>query len=231
MKSILIPRQAHQAASMIQAVKECGYLPVHVPLIETQPPADIQALNDAHNRHYDWIIFSSANAVRAWCTQPFQADALAVVGKNTARVLEEYGYQPTLIAPKEASHAAGLVRIFPKGEGSVLLPQADIAGATLAQGLKNLGWSVHVVEAYRTRARQLSEEEKKKIASVSAIAFTSGSTVRSYYQAMGAVPHGTIIGSIGPTTTAVCKEYGFTVDVEPVHASAPALIQAIAEKL
>ena len=90
--------------------------------------------------------------------------------------------------PQGEQSAAGLAAEFPPYDdvldpiNRVFLPRADIATETLAEGLKDLGWEVEDVTAYRTvRATPppAPVREAIKTGKFDAVVFTSSSTVRN----------------------------------------------------
>jgi uroporphyrinogen-III synthase/uroporphyrinogen III methyltransferase/synthase len=67
---VLVTRAAHQAGKLSEGLRLLGAEPVEVPVIEICPPASFEPLDaairqlDHQPAHYDWMIFTSANAVR-----------------------------------------------------------------------------------------------------------------------------------------------------------------------
>jgi uroporphyrinogen III methyltransferase/synthase len=114
----------------------------------------------------------------------------------------------------------------------ILLPRADIATETLAEGLRHRGWEIDDVTAYRTvRAAPPAAEIRDAIKSggFNAVCFTSSSTVRNLVGIAGKPHNRTVVACIGPQTAATAREFGLRVDVEPEVATVPALIEALAE--
>jgi hypothetical protein len=131
------------------------------------------------------------------------------------------GIEPDLVPEGEQS-AAGLAAEFPPYDdvldpiNRVFLPRADIATETLSEGLRNLGWEVEDVTAYRTvRATPppAPVREAIKTGKFDAVVFTSSSTVRNLVGIAGKPHSSTIIAVIGPATARTCEEHGLRVDV------------------
>jgi uroporphyrinogen III methyltransferase/synthase len=132
-----------------------------------------------------------------------------------------------------------LLDIFPEYDevldpvNRVLLPRADIATETLAEGLRQAGWETDDVTAYRTvRAAPPppAVREAIKTGGFDAVLFTSSSTVRNLVGIAGK-PHGrTVVGVLGPKTAETAREFGLRVDVQPETPELPALIAALAEE-
>jgi uroporphyrinogen III methyltransferase / synthase len=100
----------------------------------------------------------------------------------------------------------------PAGGGSVLLARAAEARDVLPEGLRERGWSVEVVEAYRTVQGRPSADELAAAAGADVVTFTSSSTVRNFLAVCDTVPP--VVACIGPVTAATAREHGLHVDVE-----------------
>src|SRR6202012_5196273 len=105
-------------------------------------------------RHpYDWVVFSSANAVEAVLQRLPDVRALgpariAAIGPGTAAALLAARLVADLV-PKR-SVAEGLLEEFPArgpAGGRVLLPHAVDGRPVLPDGLTSAGWEVDVVDA------------------------------------------------------------------------------------
>ena len=114
----------------------------------------------------------------------------------------------------------------------VLLPRADIATETLAEGLRERGWEIEDVTAYRTvRAAPPPAETREmiKTGGFDAVCFTSSSTVRNLVGIAGKPHARTIVACIGPKTAETAAEFGLRVDVQPETAAVGPLVDALAE--
>jgi uroporphyrinogen III methyltransferase/synthase len=101
----------------------------------------------------------------------------------------------------------------------------------LAEGLKELGWEVEDVTAYRTvRATPppAPVREAIKTGKFDAVVFTSSSTVRNLVGIAGKPHASTIIAVIGPATARTCEEHGLRVDVIAAKPSVVDLADALA---
>src|ERR1700712_2918310 len=67
-KRILITRTRHQASDLATRLEALGAIPILIPTIEIAPPHSFSALDAALTclRTYDWLLFTSANAVEAF---------------------------------------------------------------------------------------------------------------------------------------------------------------------
>jgi len=99
-------------------------------------------------------------------------------------------------------------------------------------GLKERGWEVDDVTAYRTvRAAPppASVREALKGGGVDAVLFTSSSTVRNLVGIAGKPHERTTIAVIGPQTAAAATELGLRVDVQASEPTTAALVAALAD--
>ncbi len=247
---VLVPRTKEQAGVMSSRLASYGAVPVEVPTIAVEPPRTPtqmeRAIKGLVTGRYEWIVFTSTNAVRAVREkfEEFGLDArafagvkIACVGETTGDAVRAFGIKPELLPSGEQS-SEGLLADFPPYDeildpiDRVLLPRADIATETLAAGLRELGWEIDDVTAYRTvRAAPPAAEIRDAIKSggFQAVCFTSSSTVRNLVGIAGKPHARTVVACIGPQTAATAREFGLRVDVQPEHATVPALIDALAE--
>ena len=247
---VLVPRTKEQAASVSERLRSYGAVPQVVPTIAVEPPRAPQqmerAIKGLVTGRYQWIAFTSANAVRAvrekleeygLDARAFAGIKVAAVGEQTAAALGEFGIKPDLVPEAEQS-SEGLAAAWPPYDdvldpiNRVLLPRADIATETLVARLTDLGWESEDVTAYRTvRAAPPPAPIREAIkgGGFDAVLFTSSSTVRNLIGIAGK-PHAvTAVAVIGPQTAQTAAEYGLRVDVTAPRASATALVDALAE--
>ncbi|HEY5989997.1 MAG TPA: uroporphyrinogen-III synthase [Streptosporangiaceae bacterium] len=247
---VLVPRTKEQAASLCDRLRSHGAVPEVVPTIAVEPPRTPQqmerAIKGLVTGRYQWIAFTSANAVRAvrekleeygLDARAFAGVSVAAVGEQTAAALGQFGIKPDLVPDSEQS-SEGLAAVWPPYDEAldpmnrVLLPRADIATETLAARLTELGWEAEDVTAYRTvRASPPPApiREAIKTGGFDAVLFTSSSTVRNLIGIAGK-PHAiTVVVVIGPQTAQTAAEYGLRVDVMAPKPSATALVDALAE--
>jgi uroporphyrinogen III methyltransferase / synthase len=246
---VLVPRTQAQAGSMVDRLEGYGATADVVPTIAVEPPRTPQQMEKAVKGlvtgRYEWIGFTSVNAVRAVRErfEEFGLDArafaglkVAAVGGVTAGALREWGINPDLVPSTEQS-AAGLLEDWPPFDevldpiNRVLLPRADIATETLVAGLRDMGWEVDDVTAYRTvRAAPPAAEIRDAIkgGDYDAVVFTSSSTVRNLVGIAGKPHPATVVACIGPATAKTAQEHGLRVDVLAPEASALSLVDALA---
>jgi len=225
-------------------------VPEEVPTISVEPPRTPQqmerAIKGLVTGRYEWVAFTSVNAVKAvrerfeeygLDARAFAGIKVAVVGDATAAAVRDFGIKPDLVPSGEQS-AAGLLEDFPPYDSvfdpinRVFLPRADIATETLAAGLVELGWEVDDVTAYRTvRATPPPAPIREAIkgGGFDAVVFTSSSTVRNLVGIAGKPHASTVIACIGPQTAKTAEEHGLRVDVLAAEPSVSTLAEGLAE--
>jgi uroporphyrinogen III methyltransferase / synthase len=248
--TVLVPRTKDQAGEMSERLTSYGALPVEVPTIAVEPPRSPaqmeRAVKGLVDGRFQWVVFTSTNAVRAvWekfgefglDARAFSGVKIACVGESTADRVRAFGISPELVPAGEQS-SLGLLDEFPPYDSvfdpvnRVLLPRADIATETLAEGLRERGWEIEDVTAYRTvRAAPppATTREMIKTGGFDAVCFTSSSTVRNLVGIAGKPHARTIIACIGPKTAETAAEFGLRVDVQPDTAAVGPLVDALAE--
>jgi uroporphyrinogen III methyltransferase/synthase len=247
---VLVPRTKEQAGVMSERLGIHGAVPVEVPTISVEPPRSPaqmeRAVKGLVDGRYQWVVFTSTNAVRAvWekfvefglDARAFSGVKIACVGEATADKVRSMGINPELL-PSGDQSSDGLLADFPPYDDildpvdRVLLPRADIATETLAAGLRDRGWEIDDVTAYRTvRAAPPPAETREmiKTGGFDAVCFTSSSTVRNLVGIAGKPHARTIVACIGPATAETATEFGLRVDVQPEVAQIGALVDALAE--
>jgi uroporphyrinogen III methyltransferase/synthase len=247
---VLVPRTKEQAGSLSARLRSYGSVPEEVPTISVEPPRNPQQMDKAIRGlvegRYEWVAFTSVNAVRAvrekfdeygLDARAFSGLKIAAVGEKTAEAMEAWGLRADL-KPSGEQSARGLLEDWPEYDdlldpiNRVFLPRADIATETLVAGLLDLGWEVDDVTAYRTvRATPPPAPTREAIKSgrFDAVVFTSSSTVRNLVGIAGKPHTSTIIAVIGPATAKTAEEHGLRVDVLAPSPSVEVLADALAD--
>jgi uroporphyrinogen III methyltransferase/synthase len=232
-RRIVVTRAFEQASGLVEQLRRLGAEVVMLPTIEIAEPADGAAAlgaSAARVAEYDWVVFTSANAVERFFVflgdaRDFRAARVAAIGPGTAGALARRGIAADLVP--SGSLAESLVDDFPAGPGRVLLPQAAAARDVLSEGLRAKGWDVTVVEAYTTRPTTPSPDALAAAATSDAIAFTSSSTVTNYLDVAGAHDVPPVVACIGPVTATTARERGLEVTVEASDHTVEGLVAAL----
>jgi uroporphyrinogen-III synthase len=182
MRRVLITRAPHQASALAEALRECGCEPVLVPAIEIAPPTSTCALDAsiASVTSFDWLIFTSANAVQAFaerylalqgrafrpsvkyleeggCLIPTEGRPLvAAIGPATARAVVQHLEAEPSVVPQQAVAESFAEALLPyalqadRTSTRFLLIRAESAREYLPDTLRMAGAEVDIVAAYCT---------------------------------------------------------------------------------
>ena len=247
-RKVMVTRALAQANECSDLLHRYGAEPIECPTIEILPPTDTSELQHALDNidQYHWIVFTSVNGVISFMQHLYDRKQdlrvlhmhrLCCIGPRTAQELKKYHLIPDIVP--EAFQAEGIIEaLTPYGikEKHILIPRAEVAREVLPATLRALGAKVTVPTVYRTVqpnsnvswATQMLQAQQ-----ISAITFTSSSTVRNFVSLFGGSDRvhtllsGTPIASIGPITSATIKEYDLTPTIVAKENTIPALVAAI----
>jgi uroporphyrinogen-III synthase len=234
--SVVVTRPVRQAEALTSALERRGAGAFSVPTISIVDPDDGGAgLRKAARRlsEFDWVVFTSENAVARLIdsvgdARRFDRVRVAAIGEGTSEMLARLGVVAEFVPSRYVAEA--LVDQFPPADtgGRVLLPRAAVARDVVPEGLRRLGWSVEVVEAYKTIPARISAASLAALREADAITFTSSSTVLGFLEVAETSDLPAVVASIGPITTRTAQEAGIDVTVEAdVHTSV-GLVEALA---
>jgi uroporphyrinogen-III synthase len=245
-RRILVTRRLEQSKTLADGLRSLGAEVVVVPAIEVAPPEDMGPLDGAlaDLGGYDWLVFTSANAVAAVADRgrvlgvgdrDLRSVRVASIGPSTSRAFaERFGGRPVDLEPAGDYHAAGLaaaLRADPAGVASrrFLLPISDRAGDRLAGPLRGEGGRVTVVIAYRTRpAPGLASRLERLAGEVDLVCLASPSAVQALAAGWPASVRGLPVAVIGDETGAAARGAGMDVRVVARPSTAAGLIAGIA---
>jgi uroporphyrinogen III methyltransferase / synthase len=252
-KRILVTRPKPQANELVDRLEAMGAQAIEAPMIRIAPPDDYAPLDQACARagKFDWIVFSSVNAVEAFVDRLLEGPQdlrclngvkLCAVGAATAERLSRRGLKVDLTPPEYRADAVLRALLDTTSvEGlKILLPRADIGRDVLADDLRRQGADVTEVTAYRTVVAEPEREGEPDIyrmlleRRIDVVTFTSASAVRNFVRVLGAEPAAdlmrtTVVASIGPVTAEAASQSGIQTTVMPSSYTIPALVDAIAE--
>ena len=238
---VVVTRAAHQAEGFTTAFEAAGLTVEHLPLLEVIPPADPRPLERAASELalYDWLVFTSANAVDAFL--PLTGGALpsrlrvAVVGPATAEALRAFDIEPHLTATRaDAEGLLGDLAPLVDRSRRVLLPQAADARPTLAEGLSRAGAEAVAVVAYDKGMPPGAREQAERLFAetpIGWVTFTSPRIVRHFVELFGADwehrrPE-LLAASVGPVTTAELRRQGVERIAEATVPGEEGLVEAV----
>ncbi len=231
--SVVVTRAKDQASELSTMLRTAGAEVLNVPTIAIAEPVDGgEGLAEAARNvgAYDWVVMTSPNGARRFMAQlsdvrDLAGVKLAVVGPGTAQVLEGLGLRADLIPQRHVGE--GLVEEFPPGTGRVLLPRAAVARDVVPSGLEELGWSVDVVEAYRTVPAPVDPTERERVSGADVICFTSSSSAKNFADAFGADAAPPAVVAIGPITAQEARSQGMEVSAVADPHTLEGLVDAV----
>ena len=247
-RRVLVTRTRNQAGLLSRHLAELGAIPIEVPTIDLRPPHDYAELDNAlaEVSGFDWIVFASANAVRAVYdrlvatgrdSRSLHSVRVAAIGPATADAISECGIVADLVP--ETATSKGLTDALAREHihGSrILLPRADIATQDIPERLIALGAVVKQVTAYRTVIPEGSKGQAAEAlqSGIDVATFTSSSTVRNL---LGLLENeadslaGAKIACIGPTTASTAGSFGLKVDIVAKTPTIAGLVEALIEHI
>jgi uroporphyrinogen-III synthase len=169
------------AKTLFTAVEANGATLLRLPLIETGPPRDPGAVCRVFSSptRFSWMVFTSAEAVRAVSDKLSSEVPCAAVGPATAAQLTALGHPPDLVPETSdgVSLAEAIIGVSPKEP--VLFVRGNRALDTLPNRLKAAGVPVTNIEVYSTRPVGLDRasavcDRLRQVADVVAMGSPSG---------------------------------------------------------
>lgn len=246
-RTVLVTRAEGQAGEFSALLEAQGARVVECPTIRLDPAlsAEIDAAFE-HLSGYDWLVLTSANAVRFFFArlQGLDLDAgalgrcrICAVGPKTAAALAAHGIDADMIPSdhKGEGVVAAFSEIDLKG-ARVLFPRADKAREVIPEGLTALGARVDAPVLYRNVVPEelpAAALEALEAGEVDCAVFTASSTAENLAAMLGPERFSTLLGgvvaaAIGPIAAGTCRRLGLEVAVEPEVYTLEALTDALA---
>lgn len=251
-RRVLVTRPREQAAEMVGLLEALGAEAIEAPMIRIVPPESFDALDAACATigRFDWVVFSSANAVEAFMQRLMESPRdlralghirLCAVGPATTERLARYGLKVDLIPAEYRADA--IAHAFSESGDvhglNVLIPRADVGREIVGDELRRQGAHVTEVVAYRTALVDPGREGEPDVyrmlldRQLDVVTFASPSSVRSFIRAVGTdqaadLLRGTTVGAIGPVTAEAATQFGIRTTIMPAQYTVPAFVEAIA---
>ncbi len=240
-RSVVVTRSRTQASTLADALRHLGARVVEAPAIRIDLHPERIIADDRCATRWDWVIFTSQNAVAAVFAaldaagrdaRAFGTTRIAAVGDATAAALRTHGVRADFL-PSRATSAALAVELPRVAGARVFLPTSSLAGPELEDGLRARGAHIERVDAYDTLPQPLDPAVITAVQAADAVTFTSASTARFLRVALGeaALPPSVRLVSIGPATSAAVRQHFGRVDAEAAEPTIPSLVAAVLEVL
>jgi uroporphyrinogen-III synthase len=151
-KTVILTRAPEDNAELAARLRGTATQIVELPCVRTEPSDDTSALGDAvaELREDDCVVVTSRHGAEAIARYGPTRAAVAAIGEATAERLRTHGYR-VAFQPSVPSGTA-LARELPARAGVVLLARSDRALSDLPRILRERGFTVREVVAYRTIA-------------------------------------------------------------------------------
>jgi len=235
---IVVTRAVHQAEELAAPLRALGANVILLPTIAIAPPENPAFLREAaaHCDQYDWIIFTSVNAVEAFAAELPPVNncraRIATVGTATAQAAERCGFVVSLVPEKYV--AESLVEACAQQDLTdchILIPSAAVTRDVVPRGLRKRGAQVDVVETYRNILPPEAAQKTKSIFRKPYpdwVLFASPSAVENLITLIGTEPLRNVsIATIGPVTSQTVLKTGLIVTAEAAVHSVPGLVEAV----
>lgn len=253
-KTVVVTRNKTSEAKLTKLLEAQGAQVFHFPTIDIVEVSPNLPLEDALKtlNLYDWLVFTSGNAVDTFFDALFRAGhdiralhqiKIAAIGKPSADKLRTYHLTADVVPTVFTSEKLvdEMTATVPLSEKRILFPGSNISNPEIAERLRQAGATVDVIPVYETRIAQVDPEivadftrriERQRI---DWITFTSSSTVENFVSIIGSeflnryrekLP----IASIGPVTTETLEKHRLLPRISAAEHSFVGLVQALIQK-
>lgn len=240
--NVLVTRPRAQSAGFGKALQAAGFEPIYFPVIHIRPIDENPGLDRALQNldRYDWIVFTSINAVEILFKRiaPGSVAAanlkVAAIGPKTAAALQARGVNPDFVPDEYVAES-----ILP-GMGDlrgkwVLLPRAEIARKALPRAIAEAGGTPHEIAVYQTLPEVPDTQGLAALrAGVDVITLTSPSTVSNFIAILRRngldpfqLPGNPLFACIGPITERAARAAGLVNLVTAGNYTSDGLIEII----
>jgi uroporphyrinogen III methyltransferase/synthase len=252
-RTVVVTRAASQASDLVDALERYGATVISCPLIEIREPDDYARLDEAidHLYGYDWIIFTSGNAVEFFLKRlaiktvnytELDEIKVAAIGDSTAEKLRDaYVHVDLVPAISKSEGVLSALVDYVGGEEHLqglnfLMPRAAVGRDYLPKALEAANARVDVVTTYQNVIPHSLDRGKLTAmlaGGADCIAFTSSSTVKNLAllfdtNDLSERLQGLTIACLGDVTAATAKQFGLEPSIQPSHSTMPEFATAIA---
>jgi uroporphyrinogen-III synthase len=246
-KIVIVTRAEAQSTEICEELTVRGAITRLLPLISFAPPENCEALDVVLKgiESFDWVLFTSANAVQALERRGEQLGLhldtatnlprAAAVGPATSDAAEAAGFSVEYVAVDHSG--AGLARELGAElrDKRVLLPRSDRANPELPAALRRSGAVVNEVVAYRNLPPGTTDRGKVHESlngGVDAILFYSPSAVQNFVEFLGRERLGTLQGrvvmvAIGRATSAALSSAGIQRIARAADTTTKGVVEAL----
>jgi uroporphyrinogen III methyltransferase/synthase len=232
--TVAVTRARAQASGLAARLRGLGAAAIEAPAIRI---AEVDGPVPELER-YDLVCLTSPNGVRflfdrlaraGQDARAFSGTRIAAIGPGTAAALRERGLTADVVP--ERFVAEGLVQALEDVPVQrALIARAAEARDVLPDALRERGAEVDVMPLYETVAEPITAGQRGAVAQADYVTFTSSSTVRFFFDAVGdGLSPATRLVSIGPVTSEALRERGRAPDVEAARHDIDGVVQALVD--
>jgi uroporphyrinogen-III synthase len=245
-KRIVVTRAVEQAQELVARLEKMGAIVLLFPAVSFSEPNNTTELDRAIRSlvEFDWILFTSANAVRFFArrcrkmgVEPNQEGnyLCAAVGPATASAVAAEGFSVDHVAQEFVGTQLARELSASLAGKKILLPRSNRAGPDLPDALRAAGAEVTDVVAYHTGGVGAIDPEVMRTireAQVDVISFFSPSAVENMRAELGGKVLSSLaakvaLAAVGPVTAAALGGAGLPVAIEAPTATAESMAAAI----
>lgn len=242
-KRILVTRPIDHRDSLSLQLSELGAEVLAQPAIEIGPPpawevvdATLDILDD-----YDWVVFSSANGVRAIIerliatgrdVRAFGKARIAALGPGTSEELLHFHLRADLVPKEFRAEALAEALIGQAASKRFLLVRASRGREVLAETLQEAGANIVQVVAYTSRDVSVPRPEIRaalESGQIDWVTVTSSSIARSLVALFGDHLKRCKLVSISPVTSETLRKCGYPPMCEAREFTMAGVVQAIVD--
>jgi uroporphyrinogen-III synthase len=251
-KRVVVTRAAEQAGELTRRLDGAGAEVLLLPLLQFVEAKNKEPLDAALRSlgSFDWLIFTSANAVRFVAkrqkviglagvieTQGVQTKRprVAAVGPATASAIGEAGFCLDMVASRHNGRELAAELASRMQGARVFLPRSNRADDLLPTLLREAGAEVTEAVAYRTeQSGEADSDVLREICrgSVDVITLASPSAFHALAELLGTemlrrISERTALAVAGPTTAAAIRQFGLPLPIAAGEATSSGIVEAI----
>lgn len=235
-KTIVVTRPQNRGDKLTAMLNTRSARVIFFPTIDIVPPESWETCDRAIAEigTFDVVVWTSANAVRMFCSRcvtiganPRELDGLRMVavGPVTREALREFGLSAEIFNDVRA--AEDLNRHLTFNHRRVLFPRGDKAMGRLPEGLRQQQNEVTDVIVYRTQKAQPPDAVSlRRVSNADAVVFFSPSSFENFIECQPPSDQ-TVLAAIGPTTAQRIRNAGYRCAVVSEKADVESLVSAL----
>ena len=232
-RPVLVTRPAGRGEQLVHLLAQAGLHAEHVPLTHLVPTRSAEletARAELAAGVFTHLVVTSRTAAECLAddgaTPVPEGTEVVAVGEGTAAALARVGIRATRVA--DGSGAALVAAMPPAAPGAaVLFPASAAAARTVPEGLRDKGYRVREVEAYRPAPLEAPPAVSAGLPSGRYAAIVLTSPMIARHAAELGVHPSTAIVTIGEPTSAAARTAGLAPACQAAEPSDEALVAAV----